>query len=76
MTGRYGNLDYPRLTKSAFLFGVTLFAVGALAELVGHAAFGALPGWQDTLFLDMEIIGIAIALLSPFVFGIALPLTE
>ncbi|WP_224448039.1 hypothetical protein [Haloprofundus salilacus] len=76
MTGRYGNIDYPRLTKSAFLLGVTLFAAGALAELVGHAAFGTLPGWQNTLFLDMEILGIAVALLAPLLFGVVLPLTE
>lgn len=74
--GRYGNIDYPVVTKRAFLLGVALFLVGGLGELVGHAVFGTLPGWEETLLLDAEILGVVIALVSPFLFGIVLPLTE
>ena len=76
MTGRYGDLDYPKLTKGGFGLGVVLLAVGALGELALPAVVGPLPGWEEMLFFDLEVIGVALALLSPFVFGIALPLTE
>lgn len=76
MAGRYGSLDYSTLTKRSFLLGVGLFALGALGEL-GLAATGAtVPGWEHALLVDAEWIGVAIALLSPFVFGVLLPLTE
>ncbi|MGM0591414.1 MAG: hypothetical protein ACQETI_07265 [Halobacteriota archaeon] len=76
MTGRYGDLDYPKLTKLGFGLGVTLFVVGVLGELAGPMVFGPLPPWERALFFDFEAIGIALVLLSPFVFGIAMPLTE
>lgn len=74
--GRYGDLDYPTLTKRGFLLGVTLLAVGAGGELAGTALYGTLPAWETTLFTDLEIVGILLGLLSPFVFGLLLPLTE
>jgi hypothetical protein len=74
--GRYGNLDYERLTKIGFLLGVGLLVAGAAGELLGHALYGPLPAWENTLFTSAEGIGIALGLLSPFVFGIFLPLTE
>lgn len=74
--GRYGNIDYPTVTKRAFLLGATLFLVGGLGELVGHALFGSLPGWEETLLLNAEILGVLIAVVAPIVFGIVLPLTE
>lgn len=73
--GRYGSLDYPRLTKTSFLLGLALFVVGVLGQVV----LGALPGtpaWELTLLLDLEAIGLIIAFFSPLVFGILLPLTE
>jgi hypothetical protein len=76
MTGRYGNLDYARLTKLGFTLGVLAFAVGAGGEVVGHAVFGTLPAWEDALLFDLEVLGILVTLLSPFVFGVLLPLTE
>jgi hydrogenase/urease accessory protein HupE len=76
MAGHTGNVDYPTLTKRSFLLGVSLFVIG----LVGHAVIAftgmSVPSWERTLLLDLEAIGILIALLSPFVFGIALPLLE
>ena len=74
--GRYGKLDYTKLTKMGFLLGVALVAVGALGELIGTSLYGSLPGWENMLFTDLEILGILLGLLSPFVFGIFLPLTE
>jgi hypothetical protein len=76
MPGRYGDIDYPRVTKLGMLAGSTLFAIGMLGELVGSALFGPLPAWEHTLFFDLEVIGVLLLLFVPFVFGIALPLTE
>ncbi|MGQ4556360.1 DUF7860 family protein [Halobellus sp. GM3] len=76
MTGRYGDIDYPTLTKRSFLLGFGLFAFGALGELALAATGVQVPGWEHALLVDAEWIGVAIALLSPFVFGILLPLTE
>ncbi|MFC6826880.1 hypothetical protein [Halopelagius fulvigenes] len=74
--GQYGSLDYPRMTKLGVALGLSLFAVGAAGNMVVPALLGPLPGWERTLFFDAEAIGVALTLLSPFVFGIALPLTE
>jgi hypothetical protein len=76
MTGAYGDLDYPTLTKRAFALGVALFLIGAIGELTVNRAGLSVPQWEQTLLFDLEILGIAIALISPFVFGILLPLTE
>ncbi|WP_336024049.1 hypothetical protein [Halobellus salinisoli] len=76
MAGRYGDVDYPTLTKRSFLFGVGLFAFGALGEFALAATGTTVPAWEHALLVDAEWIGVAIALLSPFVFGILLPLTE
>lgn len=73
---RYGNLDYPTLAKYGFLAGLGMFLVGGLGELVGHAVFSGLAGWEATLLVDLEVVGILVGLLAPFVFGIVLPLTE
>ena len=74
--GRYGNIDYPTVTKRAFLAGVALFLVGLVGELVGHAYFAPLPAWEETVLVSAEGLGVLIALLAPIVFGIVLPLTE
>ncbi|MFB6161421.1 MAG: hypothetical protein ABEJ61_09640 [Haloferacaceae archaeon] len=76
MHGRYGDIDSTRLTKRGFLFGLALFLVGAVGELVGHAVLGGLPGWESALLFDAEVVGIAVAFLSVFVFGVVVPLTE
>jgi hypothetical protein len=74
--GRYGNIDYPTVTKRVFLFGASLFVLGFIGEAAGQTYFGPLPGWEETLLLTFETLGIVIALLAPLVFGIVLPLTE
>ena len=73
---RYGRLDYPLLTKAGFLLGVALLALGGGGGILAHSIYGSLPGWTDTLFVDLEALGILLGLLSPFVFGLLLPLTE
>jgi hypothetical protein len=74
--GRYGNLDYPKLTRTGFLLGLALLTVGLGTELVAHALHYTLPAWEETLLFDVSLVGLALFLLSPIVFGIVLPLTE
>ncbi|RNJ27302.1 DUF7860 family protein [Halosegnis longus] len=71
-----GTTDYATVTKRATALGFTLFALGAGIELLTHAAGITLPAWEHTLLVDMEILGILIFAISPFLFGIALPLVE
>ena len=72
----HGNLDYSRLTKLGIGSGLTLFAIGAVGLLVAPAVVGPLPAWERTLLLEAEALGVVLTLLSPFVFGILLPLIE
>lgn len=74
--GRYGDIDYARLTKSGVILGVSLFLLGAGGEWAIHAMSIQVPAWEDTLFFDLEVIGLLIFAISPFLFGIFLPLTE
>ncbi|ELZ95056.1 hypothetical protein C440_08267 [Haloferax mucosum ATCC BAA-1512] len=75
--GRYGNLDYPRLTKTGVGLGLVLFLFGAVGAKVALASSGGhIPGWERTLFFDAEWLGILLVLFSPIIFGIVLPLTE
>ncbi|SFR33855.1 DUF7860 family protein [Halogeometricum limi] len=72
----HGRFDYEKLTKVGVGSGLALFAVGAFGTLVAPSIVGPLPAWEQTLFFDAELLGVALTLLSPFVFGIFLPLTE
>ena len=74
--GRYSSMDYARWAKSGFLLGVGLLALGAGGEIIGRIIFGTLPGWEHTLFLYSEGIGVLVGLFSVIFFGIVLPLTE
>ena len=74
--GRYGELDYGRLTKYGFGLGVFLFVLGVAGAFLGPAVFGPLPGWEEALFVESEATGIIVAFLSVVLFGIVLPLTE
>jgi hypothetical protein len=71
----YFETDYASLAKLGFVAGVALFLAGAGGEVVGHTFFDV-PAWGETLLLDMEIVGVLAALLSPLVFGIVMPLVE
>jgi len=70
------SYDYPKLAKGGFLVGVGMLLVGVLGEFVGHAVLGSLPGWEEQLFFDLEVLGILVGLITPFVFGVFMPLTE
>jgi hydrogenase/urease accessory protein HupE len=74
--GTSSSIAHAKRAKQGFLVGVVLFAVGALGEMVGHAVIGELPGWEQTLLFDAEVVGILVALIVPLVFGIVLPLIE
>ncbi|MFC7069654.1 hypothetical protein [Halobaculum lipolyticum] len=76
MAGRYGNLDYPRLTKLSVLGFLSLFVVAVGVNAAVSLTGGSLPGWEETLLLDVEMLSVLGIFLSVFVFGIALPLTE
>lgn len=70
------SLDYARYAKLGFLLGVTLFVTGAGGELIATTYFAPLPAWEGTLLFDLEVLGIAVGFLSPWVFGVVLPLME
>lgn len=70
------SIDYPRWTKRGFFAGIALFVLAELASALGPRLFGQLPSWEQTLFLDLAVVGILVAVLTPIVFGIVLPLTE
>lgn len=76
MSVRYGNLDYPTLTRRALLGCAAVFLLAVAVE-VGVAVTGtALPPWEHALLVDLELFAVVGAFLSVFVFGVALPLTE
>ncbi|MCL7418461.1 MAG: hypothetical protein M8354_11575 [Halalkalicoccus sp.] len=74
--GQYQRLSYSQYARGGFAFGVAVFALGILGHALGPSLFGSLPPWEVTLFTLMEFGGIALALCSPIVFAIVLPLIE
>ncbi|GGM58231.1 hypothetical protein J2752_001096 [Halarchaeum rubridurum] len=74
--GRYGDVDYPTLTKRATLCSLALVLGGFLLADAGPALLGSLPGWAMTVAVDAEALGALGIVLCPFLFGIVLPLTE
>jgi hypothetical protein len=73
---RYDSIDYGFLAKGGFLLGLGMLVLGAGGALVGHAFFEPLPGWEKTLFFDLEVLGLLIGFFSPLTFGLVLPLVE
>lgn len=77
VSGRYGDLDYPKLAKYGFLAGAAMFLGGALGEAALAAGLAeSAPGWLGTLLFDIEVLGVAVGFLAPLLFGLVLPLTE
>jgi len=74
--GRYGNVDYPTLTKRATICSLALVLGGFLLADGGTALLGTLPGWAMTAAVDAEGLGALGIILCPLVFGVVLPLTE
>lgn len=70
------NFDHGRWAKNGFFLGVSLLLLGAFGEILGHLVFGGVPGWENTLFVYSEGVGVLIGFFSPFIFGIVLPLTK
>jgi len=64
------------MVKGGVLIGVAMFLLGEGGEFAASAYYESVPGWEHTLFLTLAVVGILVALFSPFVFGVALPLTE
>lgn len=73
---RNGTLDHAALAKYGLLFAVGLFVAGALGETVLPLLVGELPAWEQTLFTEFEALGIVLALVSVFGFGVVWPLVE
>ncbi|WP_232703197.1 hypothetical protein [Halobacterium wangiae] len=71
--GRYGNLDYPKLTKFGTLASLACVLLGAVGTSLGA---GRLPGWELALLFDVEVLGVLGMVVCPFVFGVFMPLTE
>ena len=76
MTGRYGKVDYARLTKGGVGLGLLAFALAVGMQAGASAAGVTLPGWERTLLTDVEYLAILCVPLSAFVFGVVMPLTE
>mgnify|MGYP000533686504 CR=1 FL=1 len=74
--GHGTSLDYAKYTKRGFLFGLSLFLVGAIGDGIGSAVLGELPNWEQTTFFGFIVCGILVGFLSVFGFGILLPLTD
>lgn len=74
--GQYQRLAYSQYARGGFVLGVAVFVLGILGHAVGPALFGPLPEWELTLFTAMELGGIGLALCSPIVFAVVLPLIE
>ncbi len=73
---RHRRMTYPEYARGGFLLGVLLFGIGILGHAFGPTLFGSLPAWETTVFMAMEFGGIGLALCSPIVFAIVLPLIE
>lgn len=76
MTGRYGGMNFELWAKGGFLLGIGLLIIGELGEFLIRTYDWTVPQWEHTLLFAAAGAGILIALLSPFVFGIILPLTD
>lgn len=72
----YNTFDHERWAKGGFFLGLSLLLVGAFGEIIGNLVFGGIPGWENTLFVYSEGIGVLLGFFSPFIFGIVLPLTK
>jgi hypothetical protein len=75
MAGRYSDTDYAKRIKTSVVFGVLLIAIGFVGEVALSTSTVRAPGWIDTVLVDAEFLGIVVAVLAVFVFGIRLPLT-
>lgn len=68
--------DYATSAKYGLGIGGILFAIGVLGQVVAPRLQGTLPDWELSIFIWFSVGGIVVALLSVFLFGVALPLIE
>ena len=61
------GLDHATLAKAGFLIGLALFGIGAGGELIGHAMYGTLPDWENTLLFNAEVLGLLVGIVLPLV---------
>ncbi|UWG46502.1 putative membrane protein [Halanaeroarchaeum sp. HSR-CO] len=71
---RTGHVDRSTVLKVGMLVSFAL-VVGGFVGSWAVAGTGA-PAWEQTLFLDAEIVGTLGLLFFPLTFGIVLPLVE
>lgn len=76
MAGRYGNVDYPKVTKLSVVGFFALFVVTTALNVWISTTGMVVPSWETTLLVDIELLSVLGVFLSVFVFGIFLPLTE
>ena len=62
-----------RLAVVGVLLGLGLFLVGLTGEWAISQHLARLPGWAGTLFVDLELLGEVIVLVSPIVFFLIRP---
>lgn len=72
----YKHPSYGQLAKGGFLLGLAMLIIGAGGEVAIHSHLVSLADWVDVLLFDVEVVGVLVFLLSPFVFGIFLPLVD
>ena len=67
-------VNHEQLAKGGFLLGLALVVLGAVGEAAAHAGVVQVAAWTQTLFFDMEVLGVVLFLFSPIVFAIVMPL--
>lgn len=76
MAGTRTRIDHVTYLKRSFALGLALFVAAEAAEPLQRLAGVGVPGWEHSLLGLLAALGLVVAFFSPFVFGIALPLTE
>ncbi|WP_435126659.1 hypothetical protein [Halobaculum sp. D14] len=76
MAGRYGKRNWSALTKRGIAVSLGAFLLAVAVEVGAALAGVSLPGWEETLLVEIEAFGVLGLLVSVFVIGIFLPLTE
>ncbi len=72
----FGQPSNEQLAKGGFFLGLALVALGGAGELAANAGVLQVAAWTQTLFFDMEVLGVVLFLFSPIVFAIVLPLVS